>query len=192
MFIIYSIILFHLMTVAGFFQIIGLLFIVAGAIFSFYGWKFRSLLVAVTGFIVGGGIGTLIDTMFNTSYFGYGSIVLAIFSAFLGVVVFLTLEKIAVGVSIGSIGALLLWTATGSQVAGIIGFIIAAYLGWKFYKFSNIFIFLTAGAILCSGGGLIAGFWSFEFSWVIALCIIIMGLIIQYGRKTPSSEPEKP
>ena len=177
---------------------IGIASMLVGAAFTFYGWKLHRLLIAVDGFVVGGVVGTLLGSA-TLDYGYYDSIsVYFIIGGIIGAGIFLMLEKIAVGCSIGSIGAVIVGEATKTQylegywwgipqyttqynnIAIIIGFIVFAYVGWKFYKYAYIFLTSASGSFLIAAGGVLSGFWNVYNAWLITLGIFIVGIFVQY------------
>jgi len=121
-----------------------------------------------------------------------------IIGGIIGAGIFLMLEKIAIGCSIGSVGAVIMGEATKTQylegywwgipqytteynnVAVVIGFLIFAYLGWKFYKYAYIFLSSASGSLLIAAGGVLSGFWNVYNAWLITLVFFIIGIFIQY------------
>lgn len=177
---------------------IGVVSMLVGAAFTFYGWRLHRLLIAVDGFVVGGVVGFVLgSTTLDYGYYDSLSVYFVI-GGIIGAGFFLMLEKIAVGCSIGSIGAAIMGEATKTQylegywwgipqytteynnIAIIIGFIIFAYVGWKFYKYAYIFLTSASGSLLIAAGGVLSGFWNVDSAWLIALVLFLVGIFIQY------------
>lgn len=174
------------------------LFIIGIAIAGF-GWKIHRGFVAFSGFIIGGLVGGIGGLIF---YGGTGAILGFIFLGVVTAFLFSAFEKLAIGLVWGSLGAVFvavftttrnyLYSGSTSQfnyIAILLGFFVASYLGWQFYKFGYIVITAFIGAFIVS---------AFAGSMMIPALIVvfILGIIVQYSQEgshssfvsTPSSK----
>jgi hypothetical protein len=180
--------------------------ILIGFTIATLGWKIHSVMMALSGFVVGVIIGNriVVDSGFFTDIVLIGS--LSILSGLIAAIIFNVYEKTAIGVTSGLIGAAISSDLTSTRtlvgweygfpmlvikynyIPIIVVFLISSYIGLRFYRLGYIILSTGIGAILIATGGTVARLWSIDrIGWPMLLSLFL-GTIIQLAQEGTKRE----
>jgi len=186
--------------------LVGILVIFIGFIIATLGWKIHSVMIAISGFVIGVIASNLIVTslaFFSDIAWIWGiSILSGIFTA----IIFIVYKKTSIGVTSGLIGAAIISDLTSTRtLVGwdygypiletrlnylpiSIAFLISTYAGLRFYKLGYVILSAGIGAILVAWGGTLSGLWAIDRIGFPLLLSLFLGAVIQLAQEGSKRE----
>jgi hypothetical protein len=188
--------------------VVGLVFLTIGALLCFAGWPLYKLTVAISGFLAGGAIGTLIGNYLVSQSHTYSSdnqmmviglvaLVTAIVGAWLAVAL-INVVAFFFGFVYFAAGTYLVLPLLGVRqsdslgvviVMGIVGGILAVVL----LRLTVTLSTALNGAFLMTMGGQMYGFIpASDPALLVVLVLAALGIVVQYALWKPQQAPQMP